>query len=226
MQAIYGRYRDMKREIRDCAAVDIQCHMRGFMMRRRLEKFAVILPYSDPNKFSKGRTTLTLPRRGSGSMSSVSTGTGSVSVPTDTPHYVRAAVVSSPSLTTPQQYSQLLNTQGSLPLSLSLQLPRTTPQQIPHFDVTNPNPSVGNSNRHNSHVQPDIMSTQGVRTSNNNSSSSQFRTPEMYARYQSLLDQKKDIKKELKNFDEEFQSRYGRMPRKSDKEVCYLLLLV
>jgi hypothetical protein len=42
---------------------------------------------------------------------------------------------------------------------------------------------------------------------------------EMYSKYRQLLTQKKDLKKELKKFDEEFQAKYGREPKKADKEV-------
>lgn len=42
---------------------------------------------------------------------------------------------------------------------------------------------------------------------------------EMYRRYRTLLEQKRDIKKKLKSFDEQFSKEKGRAPKKTDKEV-------
>jgi hypothetical protein len=42
---------------------------------------------------------------------------------------------------------------------------------------------------------------------------------ELYARYRELLGEKRELKRKLKKFDEEFQQRRGRAPRKADKEV-------
>lgn len=42
---------------------------------------------------------------------------------------------------------------------------------------------------------------------------------EMIVKYREYADQKRDLKKRLKKFDEDFLSQHGRAPRKSDKEV-------
>lgn len=42
---------------------------------------------------------------------------------------------------------------------------------------------------------------------------------DQYAQYRALLVQKRDLKRELKRFDEEFLEKWGRAPKKSDKEV-------
>ena len=47
---------------------------------------------------------------------------------------------------------------------------------------------------------------------------------EMYRRYRLLLEQKRDLKKELKLFDEKFSKDTGRVPKKTDKEVREELL--
>lgn len=42
---------------------------------------------------------------------------------------------------------------------------------------------------------------------------------ELIAKYRDYAEQKRDLKKRLKKFDEDFASQHGRAPRKSDKEV-------
>lgn len=42
---------------------------------------------------------------------------------------------------------------------------------------------------------------------------------ELLVRFRDLLELKKDLKKRLKKFDEDFYVQYGRAPKKSDKEV-------
>lgn len=41
----------------------------------------------------------------------------------------------------------------------------------------------------------------------------------LFKRYRELRDSKRDLKKKLKKFDEDFLAQYGRNPKKSDKEV-------
>jgi hypothetical protein len=116
MQQVYTRYRDMKKEIRDNAACDIQRVARGYLLRARLAKFAVVLPYS--------------------------------------PSRHRGGVGGGPTPASPTAARQ----QATIP-------------------------------------------------------------PELFAKYKSLLTQKRDLKKELKMFDDQFVGTHGRAPRKSDKEV-------
>ena len=42
---------------------------------------------------------------------------------------------------------------------------------------------------------------------------------DLYGRYKELLSSKRDLKKRLKRFDEEFVEQWGRQPKKADKEV-------
>jgi hypothetical protein len=42
---------------------------------------------------------------------------------------------------------------------------------------------------------------------------------DMYRRYRGLLEQKRELKRELKAYDEQFSRDYGRIPKKTDKEV-------
>ena len=49
---------------------------------------------------------------------------------------------------------------------------------------------------------------------------------EMYRRYRTLLEQKRDIKRKLKSFDEQFSKDKGRAPKKTDKEVCVVIPLL
>lgn len=41
----------------------------------------------------------------------------------------------------------------------------------------------------------------------------------MFAKFRDFLEQKKDLKKKLKKFDEDFLEQNGRAPKKADKEV-------
>lgn len=42
---------------------------------------------------------------------------------------------------------------------------------------------------------------------------------ELHNKYRDLLFSKRDLKRKLKKFDEDFLEKYGRNPKKSDKEV-------
>jgi hypothetical protein len=42
---------------------------------------------------------------------------------------------------------------------------------------------------------------------------------QLYAKFKDLLLQKRTLKRKLKRFDEDFQARTGRLPKKADKEV-------
>jgi hypothetical protein len=42
---------------------------------------------------------------------------------------------------------------------------------------------------------------------------------DMYTKYSDLLAYKRDLKRKLKKFDEDFIAQWGRAPRKSDKEI-------
>ena len=42
---------------------------------------------------------------------------------------------------------------------------------------------------------------------------------DLYARYKDLLNSKRDLKRRLKRFDEDFFEQWGRQPKKVDKEV-------
>lgn len=50
-------------------------------------------------------------------------------------------------------------------------------------------------------------------------SSSGSATADLYGRYRELLGSKRDLKRRLKRFDEEFLETQGRQPKKADKEV-------
>lgn len=42
---------------------------------------------------------------------------------------------------------------------------------------------------------------------------------EIYRKYRTLLEEKRNLKRELKQYDEDFSKSNGRLPKKSDKEV-------
>lgn len=48
---------------------------------------------------------------------------------------------------------------------------------------------------------------------------------ELHEKYRVLLFSKRDLKRKLKKFDEDFVEKWGRNPKKSDKEVCLAVLL-
>lgn len=46
-----------------------------------------------------------------------------------------------------------------------------------------------------------------------------FANSELITKFREILDQKRELKRKLKKFDEDFLEKYGRNPKKSDKEV-------
>ena len=73
------------------------------------------------------------------------------------------------------------------------------------------------------HVQDTSNGTSGGVTRSSQSSQEGIAggdVADVLSRYRSLLAQKKELKRKLKQFDEDFTMKHGRTPKKNDKEVC------
>ena len=136
MQAIYTKYREIKKAIRDHAATDIQRYIRGYLTR-----------------LTKKRN-----RKESGKNNDLSI----------------ASIVNITNISRPLY----------VPMSLS---------ESKLSDI-NPHPAI----------QVDNFSS--IPT-------------EIYSRYRELLGEKRELKRKLKRFDEDFEAQHGRTPNRSDKEV-------
>ena len=142
MQAVYTKYRDIKKAIRDHAATDIQRYIRGHLTRLR-KKRNVNQKETTVNIFNSE----TIKRND---------------------HNVETLNVSRPS---------------SAPMFLS-----------------------ESKSEHRSENTGKQESFSAIPT-------------EIYSKYRELLGEKRELKRKLKRFDEDFESQYGRVPSRSDKEV-------
>lgn len=143
MQSIYTKYRELKKEIRDLAAVDIQRLIRGFIIRQKFVE--------------------------------VST----------------------------------LNKRQSLPyVNRKLNMNYLSTAQTSKFSSSK-----------------SLNGLEGLwpsnQSGNNLSSSSSLNglPSDVFSKYRELLNSKRDLKRRLKKFDEDFFEKYKRQPKKADKEV-------
>lgn len=150
MESVYTRYRKLKKEIRDLAAIDMQRLTRGFVVRSCMGQIK-----------HRPRKQLLQP---SAATASAAAAAAAAAAPTSA-----AAVVGSAG----RGAKRTPGDAGSTPLSAAAA----------------------------------AKSGDGVSDG------------DLYAQYRQLLVQKRDLKRELKKFDEDFLEKNGRAPRKSDKEV-------
>eukprot|EP01035_Chromulina_nebulosa_P024355 gene24355-31695_t len=136
MQDTYSRYRDLKRDIRDMAATDIQRAYRGFICRKR-----VLNRFSNPVPIK--------PLLGGGSSN------------------------------------------------------RSSAHNLGHSNMGSAN--ISSSSATAAVAAAGLASRSGIPV-------------DLHNRYRDLLFNKRDLKKRLKKFDEDFLEKWGRNPKKSDKE--------
>jgi hypothetical protein len=148
MQTVYSKYRDLKREIRDCAATDIQRAIRGYLARSALIRENRLF-------FRRLKPTIV------GSSSSVSS----------------AAM-------------EVASSSGSEKMGIGGKF-------LSFKDTLDESSTIGG----------------------NVSDANQSAATEIFGKLRDILEQKKDLKKKLKKFDEDFLEQHGRQPKKADKEV-------
>ena len=197
MQQYYTRYKEMKRAIRDDAAVDIQRCVRGFVVRSRISRFSSMIrgPKVVGRKSSK-----------SGSRDVVRMDIGDGIFPEK----------KGPTSFLPEIEPTSIGTGGGLTINTGSMLNMTK-----KF-------SSRDSDDHTLDSRTDSFA-QGDNSGPTSPGSAHTDPPEflpgtmipydMYRRYRKLLEKKRDLKKELKMFDEKFSKDTGRVPKKTDKEV-------
>ncbi len=131
MQAVYTRYRDLKKDIRNLAAVDLQRCVRGFLVRSKSD--------------------------------------GAIATSTGSRKRKDGASSAKQQPTSFHQQAQLPASTGGAALSAAAQ-----------------HAAAGD---------------------------------DLYAKYKELLNSKRELKRRLKRFDEDFFEQWGRQPKKVDKEV-------
>ena len=197
MQQFYTRYKEMKRVIRDDAAVDIQRCVRGFVVRSRISRFSGMIrgPKEDVKKSSKfGNRDVVRMDVGEG-------GFMETKRPSSFLPEIDAASVGPGgglSINTGSMLS-LIRKNGSKDSDDHTLDSRTDGYVL--GDQSGPT-SPGSAHTDPPEFLPGTMIPY-----------------DMYKRYRKLLEQKRDLKKELKMFDEKFSKDTGRVPKKTDKEV-------
>jgi hypothetical protein len=162
MEAIYTRYRKLKKEIRDLAATDLQRTLRGFMSRkihggllRSATAPAVMLHAAGASATGSGAGNAVSPEKA-----------------------VRDKATSS----------------------------------VKRADFAS-----------NFFVPPNSAAGNAAAVAGGNSAEALFPGSSipvgLYGAYRDLLEKKRDLKRRLKKFDEDFFENWGRNPKKSDKEV-------
>jgi hypothetical protein len=203
MQEIYTQYRDMKRDIRDSAARDLQRCIRGYLTRCRLNKFARIfnfpigdLPQGDAVPFSSQGVPYNDKRKhnGEGGSISMDIGEGDFNGP-----FVKTNVDKNKS----QNFDNAnLGYRDRKELAVNEE-----------HDLGDETGNIALQSLSNSNLSIDGRQREMSRPGGTD------QLTEMYAQYKLLLGKKRDLKKELKCFDETFSLQNGRTPRKTDKEV-------
>ena len=169
MQTVYAKYRELKKDIRNLAAVDLQRTARGFIARCRLRDPAA--RHSKPSWAGHGSHN-----------TNVSSSKGS-----HTHH---------------KSVDDLVTATNSL-----------HHQPLSHFAESH-KAAAASLQQHHAH-QPQLN------TSSSGSAGHVEGTVlgDLYGRYRELLNNKRELKRKLKKFDEDFVEQWGRLPKKADKEV-------
>lgn len=151
MQTVYTRYKELKKEIRDYAATDVQRVGRGFLLRKRVPRAARL-------------------------------------------RYQRTA-------------------EGVL---RSVRIEPSHVQQQQQVRATGPASNTwAKPSEHGANL---AVSSSGGGGGGGGDAASMI-PMEVYTKYSDLLASKRDLKRKLKKFDEDFVAQWGRDPRKADKEV-------
>jgi hypothetical protein len=103
--------------------------------------------------------------------------------------------------------------------SSSISVPMETDNRISQSDMYQSSTSVVQIQTQQLHGTVAISTHINTEDANNTVSNSL----EVLNKYRELLIQKKEVKRRLKKFDEDFALRHNRQPKKSDKEVCFLI---
>jgi hypothetical protein len=239
MQGVYTKYRSMKKEIRHLAAVEIQRLWRGFISRHRSKQDRVSSFVSSTNAVSMsgggggGSATAQQPQR--------SSSTGAELVLRDLEEDGGSAMdVATSSLPPQPNKADMGALRGSTPsdvLSLSATVDTSTLYQQGRAaggrgsasSGTGPTSGAGNGGARpltpavsTSGTSAALLSSAAVNSSagaagaaTGSAESAQV----MYARYKELLGEKRELKRLLKKFDEEFAAKHGRLPLKPEKEI-------
>lgn len=190
MTATYNRYRDMKRDIRNSAATDIQRVARGHLVRRR-------------GRGDMDRST------GSSSRSAKSQVGAS---PDTTPPSVRRKLHGNPNAASPGKSASKQQSNAMVIEDLT-----STPQPVIAEAKSTPSGAAMTSSSPSSKGSAVAAATPPPNVSVQDQLSPTGK--QMYAKFKDLLLQKRTLKRKLKRFDEDFQARTGRLPKKADKEV-------
>jgi len=217
-QSLYEAYKDKKRQIRDHAATDIQKCVRGFLQRARSLRGAErpVITYSGGAFRKVGAKTFPSSRRddrvnkllslsneteGEGDRGGGYVGQGdSASGVTGR----RALQMSVPMDMDSRPASA--GAQGSLALPDNQGLPTRG--------------GVRGSGGSISSVEKDQAPVSSLLSADVGLDSIPAAINEALLSYRHLLNQKKELKRRLKQFDEEFVAKHGQPPKKADKEVC------
>jgi hypothetical protein len=247
MQAVFNRYKELKRSIRDNAATDIQRIIRGAIIRIKLTIFAKTIQvhsrtdshsmvknagYSNNNGFnannlggythSAGNSTgSSMSNTPNTSNSDMLTSTMSVS---QSGLSVTAMSMNSTSSLVMDDVLRASRDRGTHSSNNMNQLPATS-SQIQSSQGVNVLSSVSfDAGLHMNQIAN--VASHHSATSNSLSTSSSAPSGTTSApledtinHYKYLIQQKRDLKKFLKRFDEDFEAEHNRAPKKSDKEI-------
>lgn len=210
MQTVYSKYRELKKTIRDIAATDIQRTVRGCFCRLKMEGDNVNVNGVD--NISEGDNSYFLQHLQLKQNNNMSN-----------------QIWANPSNSSQLQYMMMspppavLSDVPTEDMNGSIATGRTglifaSPSPPPlNSDLISKFAAQGSGNSNDNNMALDDGS---INVTIPNSSTSLSGIPnEMLEEYRDIQNQKKEIKKVLKRFDEDFTAANGRAPRKIDKEV-------
>lgn len=275
MQSVYAKYRNLKKEIRNLAVIEIQRVGRGFIARKNyrnnsLSNMVTEFKHSPTKRDAKSEDKRlfhdSVGVRGSyegdnlglrdmendmqnedssghvimeplRSMEAVAGDRerGSESIPME----VSQPLSNTPPLTTPSLHpnTDSLSKSGGGSKEDILSLSSTLDANTIHLNKSNMNEnagpaSTGMANLAGAGVRPLTPAVSSAGTSAGLLSDTAINAPvraggtggtsgssDLHARYKELLKEKRDLKKHLKRFDEDFAAKNGRLPFKAEKEI-------
>ena len=224
VQALYDRYKECKRQIRDAAATDIQKVMRGARVRTKVAAMAAKLaavgaalanassmptPLGSRAASSAGDTMVTSSNNSNVSVAGMSISASGMSAGSVLGQLTSSSIMQVEDNRSSNSASGPVNVLSSLSFDAGLNVNQAL--NIRAYGRSPLGAKVAPAN--------DDAGASATGTDTSAAAGDVDGQDDIIAHYRYLSAQKKQLKRELKRFDEDFLAQTGRQPRKSDKEA-------
>ena len=220
MESIYNRYRKLKKEIRDLAAIDVQRLYRGYKNRLIYGKYKCSYKLVSHLMISVNNSSSSTFSNNNSNNYNNSNNNTSGSTSYNYGSYKNTGMIGN------YDNNNICDSDNNINININ-GIVSSSSNILRKYEL---NGSYHNNNSDNDSVAS-IDSDDNISENNNstfttssnfinNDSNTSNKIPaNLYISYKKLLDQKRDLKRKLKKFDEDFYEKFHRNPKKNDKEI-------